>query len=404
MNTRISDAPCASVAAITRHQEEWLAATRERVLAGEQFAICNADDFEEVFTAMGIMCLVLNQWNGIIASHGKGPQFDAVLRSRGYVPHRFARGFATSVEPCEAPWGGLPKPCVIVGASRDDSLLRITELWARAAGCPCFVLDFNWSEVICGDLPANWWETRRCGGAIPVSPGRAAHRRHQMQALVQQLERTTGRAFSAKALIEVLELVNAQARIWRKAMEVISTAPRLPVSMAAQVAAYEITWQRGRTGNVELARNFLAEVESLAASKTQCYDDERFRVYLATSGGDPAFHEYLREAYGGVIVTSRFSSIGGMYGYPIDTDDPLQSLAQRQLFMFDKDPHWEVAEARRWRADAMISVEPDRPWPSRYRRVAEQSGLPYLGVPSESDTPEVRDRIDRFASAHFPRL
>ena len=57
----------ASVDAVRAHQRRWLEETRTAVAeGGREFAICNADDFEEIFTAFDIPVLVVNYWNSIV--------------------------------------------------------------------------------------------------------------------------------------------------------------------------------------------------------------------------------------------------------------------------------------------------------------------------------------------------
>jgi hypothetical protein len=137
------------------------------------------------------------------------------------------------------------------------------------------------------------------------------------------------------------------------------------------------------------------------AAGAACYPAETFRIYMATSGNDPLFHAYVRERYGGAIVSNRYSSIAPMYARNLKGDDPLRALASRQLFLFDKEPHWEVAEARRWGAHGIISLEPERDTPSRYKEVCEAAGFAHLGIPKDADTPEIRARIDEFVTTRL---
>ena len=343
-----------SVDAVRTHQRAWLEATRNRVMAGDHFAICNGDDFEEVFTAFDIPCLVINYWNSIITfSERKGDHFEGVLADAGYVPHRFALGMATTLEPKQAPWGGLPKPTVIVGSTRDEAQLRVTELWAEAFGCECYPLDFSWVSQFTTPLPEDWWEFHRARSDAMLDPLRVELRLEQMKGLIAHLEAKLDRPFSLARFRDVMETLNEQMDVWEEARDLVCNARPLPVSLRDQMALYQVTWQRGERGNLELVKAYRDEVKRLVAEGQGCYAQERFRVYMATSGNDPLFHNYLRERHGGAVVSNRYSSIAPMYARVIEDDDPLRALAKRHLFLFDKEPVWELAEARRWGADAV---------------------------------------------------
>lgn len=103
--------------------------TRARVQAGEPFAICNGDEIEEVLNLMGVPVLIMNNWNYEILSAGGGPHFTALLNARSYPGEQmFALGYASSLDPEAAPWGGLPRPSVIVTGGKFEMELRVSEL------------------------------------------------------------------------------------------------------------------------------------------------------------------------------------------------------------------------------------------------------------------------------------
>lgn len=393
----------ASVDAVRAHQRRWLEETRLSVAEHDaDFAICNADDFEEIFTAFDIPVLVVNYWNSIITfSERKGPHFSAVLRERGYVPNMFAMGLAGTLEPAEAPWGGLPRPTMIVGTTRDEAQLRVTELWARAFDCDCYPLDFSWTSQYRQLPPPGWWDLHYDRSDEMIDPARHAERVAQMRKLIAYLEGRLGRSFDADRFRSIMEGVNEQMALWREAFDIIAAARPLPVSLRDQTAIYQLNWQRGTARNIELMRNFLAEVRELVAAGTACYPEEKFRLYLATSGNDPLFHRYLRERWGGAVVSSRYSSIAPMYARDLSHQEPLEALAARQLFLFDKEPHWEVHEAKRWGAHGVIGMERDPARPSRYRRVVEDAGLAYLALPRDADDEEIRGMIDQFVQSRM---
>ncbi len=394
-----------SVDAVRAHQRQWLEDTRRHVQQGGEFAICNADDFEEIFTAFGIPSLVINYWNSIITySERKGPHYERVLDAHGYVPTHFALGLASALDPAHAPWQGLPKPTLIVGTTRDEAQLRVTELWARQFGCECYPLDFGWVSQFSRMLPPRWWTYLRDRCEEIIDLDRLEQRVAQVKNLIAWLEIKVGRPFSLATFRETMERLNEQMAVWEDARDMMAAARPLPVSLRDQMAMYQVTWQRGTPRNLELTQAFRDEVRALVAQGAACYPQERFRIYLATSGNDPSFHAYLRERHGGAIVSNRYSAVAPMYARTLSGDDPLRALAARQLFLFDKDPYWEVEEARRWGAHAVIGLEPSgERTRSLYAQVCEAAGLAYLGLEKDEDTPQVRALLDEFVSSRLVR-
>ena len=294
----------ASVDAVRGYQRVWLEETRRRVLDGDHFAICNADDFEEIFTAFDIPAMVINYWNSVVTfSERKGPHYDKVLEEHGYVAHRFAHGMGTTLDTSQAPWGGLPKPTLIVGTTRDEAQLRVCELWAEAFDCECYMLDFSWVSQYTHPLPVDWWNYHRDRSESMLDLKRVALRLEQMKALIAHIEAKIGRPFSLARFREIMELLNAQMDVWEAARDVVAQARPLPVSLRDQMALYQVTWQRGTPQNLELVNAYYEEAKVLAEAGTGCYAQERFRIYMATSGNDPQWHNYLRERYGGVVVS-----------------------------------------------------------------------------------------------------
>jgi hypothetical protein len=392
----------ASVDAIRAHQRAWLAETREKAFAGEPFAICNSDEFEEAFTVLDIPVIIINYWSAVVTREGKARHFHDVLKAHGYVaPPSHALGFGTTLDPANAPWGGLPKPAVILGSTRDEGYLRVAELWAREAGCPVYPLDFNFVGQFSITLPPNWWERMRDDWESVVDPHRLALRLEQVKGLIAYLEMLTGRPFSLARLREVLELRNRQMDLWIEARDVVARARPCPISLRDQMALYQVTWRRGTETSFELLRAYYEEVKELVAAGVGTGPTERYRILLATTGPDPAFHPYLREAHGAVIVTNNNMAIAELYACAIHDDDPLRALAARQLFLFDKEPHWYVMQARQWGVDGVIGMERPTGYLSEYRRVIEAAGFPYLALPRDADDPEIRALLDEFITTRL---
>jgi 2-hydroxyglutaryl-CoA dehydratase, D-component len=249
--------------------------------------------------------------------------------------------------------------------------------------------------------PDRWWELHRNDCETMLDLKRVEQRLEQIKGLIAHLEAATGRPFSLARFRDIMETLNAHMDAWEEARDLMAAARPTPVSLRDQMAAYQVTWQRGTQTNLDLVRDYLEEVMARVAAGEGAYAEERFRLYLATSGNDPQYHAYLREAHGGVIVSNRYSSIAPMYARTIRNDDPLWALASRHLFLFDKEPLWEIHEARRWGCQGIIGLEPDSDTPSYYREACEAAGFAYLGLPADDDSEATRARIDRFVMEQY---
>ena len=189
--------------------------------------------------------------------------------------------------------------------------------------------------------------------------------------------------------------------LWIEARDLIAQARPCPVSLRDQLALYQVTWQRGTETSYRLLHDYYEEVKALLADGAEMAPPERYRILLATTGPDPAFHAYLRARHGAAIVTNTYMAIAELYAGTIHDDDPLRLLAARQLFLFEKEPHWYVMQARQWGVDAVIGMETPSGYASEYGRVIEGAGLPYLALPRDADDPEVRGMLDTFVETRL---
>lgn len=394
-----------SVNAIRAHQRAWLADARERALQGEPFVICTSDDFEEILAVFGIPVLVINYWNFVVTAQRKGRHYTEVLERRGYVgPHFFALGLGTTIDPEQAPWGGLPKPALIVGSTRHEQELKITELWAREFDCPCYPLDFNFAspyKVLAGEA---WWTKVRDGWEELVDPARLALRIEQNKGLIAHLEVLTSRPFSWQGLRQVMERVNEQMDCMARARELIAAARPCPISLRDQVSAYQTTWHRGTEQGLALARAYLEEVAERVQAGTAAYQHERLRLLYWSMAEEPDFHPYLEERYGAVFVGAPYGAMPETYARTVYHDDPLRALSARHIFLFDmQSPSWMLREARLHGVDAVVAMEDPSPYPSVWRQACEAAGFPYLSVPRVRDDAEVRAILDAFFTTRLPR-
>jgi hypothetical protein len=381
---------------VRAHQRAWLDDTRKRVMAGEPFAICNGDEVEELFIVMGIPVLAINYWNFLIAAQGKVEHFTRVLHDRGYAgPHFFAMGLASTLDPGNAPWGGLPKPALIVGSLRYEMELRTTELWAKAFGCPCVPMDFAFPSPPVHDFPANWTELVRDQWDRLVEPNRLNLRIEQEKNLIAYLEQITGRTFDVAALERSMELINEQMDYWSATRLLIGEADLCPVHIRDQMSMYQAMWHRGTPTGVALIKEYYEEVKARVENKVAGYRNEKFRLYYDAQV--PPWSSYIEDRYGAVTVACSYSAFPDFYARNVHNNDPLRTLAARHLFLAGAGPARLLRDLRDHHCDAIIAVEPNETeYPSIEKQACEAAGFPYLAVPRDSDDDEVRAKVSEF--------
>jgi hypothetical protein len=387
-----------SVNAIRAHQRDWLASARERALLGEPFVICNSDELEEILAVFDIPVLVINYWNFLITAQRKADHYTAVLEQRGYTgPHFFGLGLGTTIDPEYAPWGGLPKPSLIIGSTRHGSELKVTELWAREFGCPCYPLDFNFASPY-RQLPGvDWWARIRDRWEDLVDPARLALRIDENKALINYLEMLTDRSFSFQKLRWVMDLVNEQMSYMTRARDLIAAARPCPVTLRDQMSAYQTNWHRGTPQGLELAKAYHAEVKQRVDDGRAAYPNERLRLLYWTMAQEPDFHAYLQREFGAVIVGAPYGAMPESYARTVYDGDALRALSARHIFLFDmQSPTWMLGEARRYGVDAVVGVEDASPYRSEFQRACEAAGTPYLAVPRVTADEEVLALLTQF--------
>jgi benzoyl-CoA reductase subunit B len=382
------------------HQRQWLAQTRARVEAGDYFAICNGDEAEEIFLAMDVPVLVINYWNSLIAAQQKTAHFNQVLHEHGYPGrHFFGLGFASSLDPANAPWGGLPKPALIVGSGRWESEARTTELWARHYGSDYYPMDFNFSTPF-KPVPARWWELVRNEWESLVDPERLDERMRQERGLIDRLEKATGRTFDPVAFEASMDLINQQMDFWREAQILIGKTRPCPVSIRDQMSMYQAMWHRGTPEGVDMLRDYLNEVTERVKRKVAGYREERFRLYF--NGQTPAWGNYIAEKYAAVTVACSYTHIPDLYARTVHAHDAMRALAARHLFLFQLNNDRLIDVVTSHQCDAAICVEPAiGHYPSTEQVALEAAGIPYLALPRDGDDEEIRGRVSEFIESRL---
>ncbi|MFC1533623.1 2-hydroxyacyl-CoA dehydratase [Thermodesulfobacteriota bacterium] len=386
-----------SANAIRAYQREWIKAVRERVDKGEPFAICNGDEFEEIFNIMDIPVIVINYWNSIISVKGMMEYYLDILGKRGYEPNYFALGLASTMDnkPDTAPWGGLPKPAIIIGGTKNDMEMRVLETWAREYGCPFVPLEFGLDAVPEQGIPPRWWEKLKDHWDDIIDPRKLDLRVAEEEALISFLEVITGHTFSSAKLGQALELINEQMEYWGKARDLIAETIPCPVSLRDQLAVYQAMWHRGTPKGLDFIKSYYEEVKDRVDKGVAAWPGEKLRL-MWMAGTPPRWARYAEEKYDAVCVCSMFSSIPiDSYPRTIINNDPMRTLASRHMILFMETPEWRLKDARLHQCDGVVeAVRPSAP--SFNEPVFDEAGMPFCVIPGDRDDEEVRSVLSDF--------
>ncbi|MBN1383108.1 MAG: 2-hydroxyacyl-CoA dehydratase [Deltaproteobacteria bacterium] len=382
------------------YQRKWLANVRERVGNGEPFAICNGDEFEEIFNAMDIPVMVLNYWSKIIATEAKASYYKKVLKERGYDPLHlfFSLGLACAMDnnPETAPWGGLPKPSVIVGGSKHDREMKVLELWARECGCPFIPMEFGLNTTPeQPPLPPRWWERMRDHWDELIDPDRLNVRVEEEKSLIRFLEITTGKHFSPAKLDRVAELINEQMDYWGKVRDLIAATIPCPVSLPDQIAMYQAMWHRGTEMGCNFIKAYYEEIKERVEKGIFANPNEKLRLmYIPAT--TPAYAGFLEETYHASLVCFGYSSIPiDCYARTVHNNDALRTLASRHMVLFSETPDWRLKDAQLHQCDGVIEVI-DPAMPSLNKPLFDASGMPLLSLYTDKDTRDIKSRLSRW--------
>ena len=380
---------------VRAYQRKWLEETRRRVSQGEPFVICHGDDFEDECNIMDIPVIVINYWNSVIGVKRMVEYYTDVLAKKGYPVDGVALGLASTLDnkPEIAPWGGLPKPAVIVGGRRYDLEMRVLEIWAREYGCTIWPLEFTLGTSIEKPPEPRWWERRKDHWDEMIDPPKLDVRVEEEKGLIRFLEVTTGKKFSIAKLNQAMELRNEQMEYWGKVRDLIAETVPCPVSLRDQLAMYQAMWHRGTTEGRDFIKAYYEEVKERVEEGVSACPNEKLRLMLI-EGTPPAWERYVEEKYGAVCVCSFFSSIPiDAYARTILNNDPLRTLAGCHMLLFSRTYDWYLKDAMIHKCNGIVGAG----WHmSGAARFCEKAGMPVCEIPRYSDDPEVRSILDTF--------
>lgn len=382
----------ACTADATAYQKAFGAELKQRVVnAGEPFALVQADTPHEIFHAMDIPIVTNQWWSAYISAKQLSAGYFEKLVARGYPDNSCkycSLGLACTLanDPANAPWGGLPKPAVLVARLTCDCIQRVFEQWAEALGTEFFPLEapaWRHKEPRWFEHSATEWERVYEQERIDLMVA-------EMEELIVLLERRTGRRFDPARLEALMHNINRQESYLAEAAAMIGKARPCPVSIADQMPNTMIPqWHRGSAWAVEHARRFRDEVAARVQQGTGVATNERLRLMWIGAGvwHDPGFYQALEERHGAVFVWSMYLPFAGPQYIRELKGKPLQALASRICSM-NEVLHlppwmngWMASEAQRCGIDAAIMLVPPENRLSQSGTLLTSQALREAGVP-----------------------
>jgi benzoyl-CoA reductase/2-hydroxyglutaryl-CoA dehydratase subunit BcrC/BadD/HgdB len=403
---------------------EWFLEVKRRAEAGEPLAFANADVPTEIFKAMDIPVVVNQWWAAVVAAKQKSAEYLGRLNAEGYRENLCkycSLAYASTLEddPAEAPWGGMPRPTVVISSNDCNSGAKIFELWGKKFGVPVFFLDRAAPRNPAMD---GWLDRLRSGWDEVFGAEVIDYLADQYRELIAFLEEHTGRRFDPERLREVMALVNEQEDDYRRTRDLISSTRPAPLNVADQMPATMIPqWHRGTTWGRDRARQFLEETEKRVALGLGAAPNEQVRLMWLGTGlwYNLGFYEYFEKRYGAVFVWSIYLAIAAD-AYPTDPsrpgEDPVRTLAGRMTKIYAMlntvpfNAEWFIAEARRAGIDGVVSLTGGTTDDCRetfgqhylVRKAFEDAGIPILrlGVDNADarswDDEAIRARVGDF--------
>jgi len=384
----------ACTADASQHQKHFAAQLRARVIdRGEPFALAQADTPHEIFHAMDIP-LVSNQWwSAYISAKRLAGQYFRVLDAQGFPANRcrycsLGLGCTLAADEAQAPWGGLPRPTVMVARLTCECIEHVFSQWAAALGTEFFAMEAPaWQ-----DKRPDWFKLSKEHWDEVYGPQRIQLLVEEMRALIELLERKTGRHFDPKRLEALMLRINEQETHIARAADLIAAARPCPVSIVEQMPNTMIPqWHRGSDWAVAHARRFQEEVAQRVAAGLGAAAQEKVRLMWIGAGlwHDTSFYQALEERWGAVFVWSMYMPFAEPQYIRALHGRPMEALASRICSM-NEVLHlppwmnsWMVSEAQRFGIDAAVMlVPPDNRLSQSGTRLTElalrEAGVPVL--------------------------
>ncbi|MCO6383440.1 2-hydroxyacyl-CoA dehydratase family protein [Oceanicola sp. 502str15] len=356
----------ATTAEARAFSKQWFGEIRERVIErGEPYVLASAETPHEIFDVLGLPVVTTEWWGGVLSSRRVAGDYLDLLAQEGFHEglgvYNSLGAASLLVDHPEPPWGGLPRPAMMVAPHREQGNNRAYELVAERLGVPYFCVEVpsstRFSPCWFRDGATRWeevYETHRINLMT-----------RQYREMIALAEEVSGRRFSEAALRDLLERVNDQEACFAEVREMVAEAPRLPVRLSEQMSnTMTAQWHRGSDWAVAHARAFRDEVAGRVARGDCATADERRRLMWVGVGlwQNTDFYAAFEQSHGAVFVWSMYMAIAADGYIRRGLQDPVRAIASRYLNIGEQmhvapwAGEWVVQEARRHRVDGAVML------------------------------------------------
>jgi hypothetical protein len=365
----------------------WFAKVQADVAAGAPFAVISAEVPVEIFEAMEIPYVTVQWWSSIVSAKQKAPKYLGWLKERGLPDDQeqyFSLSFASSfdTDPESAPWGGLPRPTIIVGDPRDDNHGKIYELWAKEYGCAYF----PYERTIFNDAPEAWWDLGRHRWDELIDPACLDIHVETTKGLIRFLEQVTGKRFCETKFKRVLDLVNEQEEYFTAVRDMQALTVPAPLGVNDTFTSVMMPqWRRGTLWGRDMAKAFHDEVKARVDGGVSAYPGEKIRLAWFGTGlwFNTGFYDAFQEEFGAVFVWSMYLAVAADGYARYGDEDPLRTLAARyaafiQYMTMEPWPSsWVVKECKLNQIDGVVSLGGGGPF---LAKALADAGIPTLDL------------------------
>lgn len=396
MKTDALDKMAATHAAQAQQKANQARFRSEVIEGGDDYVIAAAVAPHEIFHTLDIPVVSLAWYSAVISAKQLSPYYFDLMDRLGYhdgLPRYGSLPFMTTLagEPERAPYGGLPRPMMILERLRGDFSMKIAEQWAHAFGnTPLFMLDSSAQT----ELIEDWYAHAQHDWERLYETHRLDFQVEQLENLIALTETLSGRRLELGAFRTVMDNVNLAGEQTDRAKRIIAEAPRLPVALPEQLTnVMAATWSRGSQWSVDHLASYCDELEQRVEQGVAACPNERVRLLWVNNGlwFNTAFYRAFEEKYGAVFVWSMYSNFFSDGYRKYFDDDPLRALAARHISMNEQlhlpgwMSQWIIEQAKDYRADAAVMLIPvgDRmaSFGTKICQMAlEQAGIPTLAL------------------------
>jgi len=361
-----------------------------QITSGAKYAFVNADTPHELFHYMDVPLVTNQWWSAIIAAKQLSEYYFDYMETLGFHDRLARYSSLPLIAELEGdrerqPWGGLPKPSILCARQSADDHQKIFSLWAERTGAPLFLL----SSPAVPDPHPEWWRLARSDWESFYGSDRLDLMVAEFEALVEELEKLTGRPFDHDGFARYMEAINEQERIFEEASEILASAPRSPIRISEQIPNVMIPqWHRGSEWALSHARRFRDELAERVRAGSAVVENERIRMMWIGAGlwFDTSFYSAFEESHGAVFAWSMYLPFAAD-GYIREIKgDPLRALAARVSAMNEQlhQPPWVnswlVEQAKKYRIDVALMLIPEHDRFSGHGSLFAKKALEEAGV------------------------